>query len=224
MNMRKKVNWEQMPKSKEISAHIAYYYSDQKSELPVRGVRKYRDNKADPNIETRTYGLFSTCMPPARRNMVKNKNQYIFFFTKRGIKRMFTGYYELDGFLNTGIKPRNKRKEYKFKDYALRAKKTHFIKDGILLTGKLWSEISVNNVKSNSIAGYGPRDYKSIGSSLALELKKALDKHKDITDAYVKEIHKLEQENLKNSNNEFRYPSWTRKEGFTKNDIRRFIK
>ena len=219
-----KVQWKQIEKSKEISAHIAYYYSDQESELPVRDVRKKRDNKADPNIETKTYGLFSTCMPPARRNMVDYKNWYIFFFTNRKSQRMFTGYYELDKSLVTGITPRNKLGSYKFSDHALLAKRTHFVKNGIPLLGKLWSKIPYDAVKNDGVLGYGPRDFKSMHSKFAIDLKEKLDEQEDITDEYVKEIHRLENDNLEKSNNKFKYPSWERKDAFTNKDIVRFIK
>lgn len=219
-----KVKWSQIERSKEISAHIAYYYSDQKAKLPVRGIRKNRDNKADPNIETKTYGLFTTCMPPARKNMVNHGNWYIFFFTKRGKQRMFTGYYELEKYLDTGIVPRNKGGEYHFADYALLAKKTHFVREGIPLVGELWSGISDDAFTNEGIAGYGPRDSKEITSALAKKLKKKLAEQEDITEEYVAEIHELENKNFELSDKKYKYPSWERKNGFTNKDIGSFIK
>ncbi len=218
------IKWKKIDRSKEISAHIAYYYSDQKAKLPVRGVRKNRDNKADPNIETKTYGLFTTCMPPARKNMVLNGNWYIFFFTNRNKQRMFTGYYELDKYMITGITPRNSKGPYRFADYALLAKKTHFVREGIPLTGKIWSKITDDAINEDGIQGYGPRDSKSIPSVLAKKLKEKLDEQEDITYEYVKEIHKFEEENLLNSDGKYRYPSWERRKGFSKNDIAGFLK
>ena len=137
---------------------------------------------------------------------------------------MFTGYYELEKYLDTGIEPRNRRGVYRFKDYALLAKKTHFVKDGIPLTGDTWSKIPDDAITDDGIVGYGPRDSKEIPSTLAKGLKKKLDEQKDITAEYISEIHKSEENNLKNSNGKYRYPSWERETGFTKKDIQEFIK
>jgi hypothetical protein len=59
-----KVVWKEIEKNTETTGHLAYYYSNDESELPVRAVGKKWDNKSDPNIETKSYGMFSTCMPP----------------------------------------------------------------------------------------------------------------------------------------------------------------
>lgn len=224
MNTKKKPKWEKIVRSEEITAHIAYYYSDQKADLPVRGVRKYRDNKADPNIETKTYGLFTTCMPPARKNMVLNGNWYIFFFTNRGKQRMFTGYYELDKYLITGITPRNKKSSYKFADYALLAKKIHFVRNGVPLLGDLWDPIPDDSTTDDGIIGYGPRDSKPISSTFAKQLKQKLDEQEDISTEYIEEIHRMEKENQEKSEAKFKYPSWERKNGFANKDFAGFLK
>lgn len=216
------VNWVEIPKNNAILGHIATYYSDQKANLPVRGIRKKWDSKADPNIETKTYGLFTTCMPSARKNIVENNESYIFFFTHWKGQRLFTGYYELGSYVITGLKPRAKGKPRNYPDYALLAKRMHFVRNGIPLTGKLWSGIKLENFKGDHIDGYGPRNYTKIDEQTTLALKEMLDKQEDASNEYIEEMHKLEEENLKKYN--YRYPSWQRKQGFRELDFGGFIK
>lgn len=216
-----KVVWKQIEKNTETTGHLAYYYSNDGSELPVRAVGKKWDNKSDPNIETKSYGMFSTCMPPARKNMVMRGDSYIFFFTYWKEQRILTGYYELEKYVDTGITPTAAGKPRKFKDYALLAKRTHFVRNGIPLTGEKWKKITAKSIKSSEIKGYGPRDFTKIDSEITMLLKNLLDQQKDITEEYVKEIHRLEDENLKNFGK--RYPTWKREKGFSTNDFGDFI-
>ncbi len=222
LTSKSKLAWKRIVPNKKPTGHIAYYYSDDDASLPIRAVRKKNDNKSDPNIETKSYGMFSTCMPPARKNMVKRNDSYIFFFTKWMGKRMFTGYYELSSYLNTGITPIRGGKESNFSDYALLAKHTHFIKNGIPLTGKKWSKIVLDKIKNKEIKGYGPRDFSKIDSAITMKLKKILDRHSNITKEYVREIKKMEKENF--VNDKMCYPTWGRKTGFTKTNFRDFVK
>src|SRR3954471_24861893 len=74
--------------------YLSFYYSDDISPLPVRWVTKPGDNKADPNLETGTYGLFSTCSLSMRSGVVKRKIGIIFFCTRTKAGRELTGFYE----------------------------------------------------------------------------------------------------------------------------------
>lgn len=215
------VIWQKIKKNNEATAHLAYYYSNQKTEFPVRDVAKKWDNKSDPNIETKSYGMFSTCMPPARKNMVKRGDSYIFFFTRRNKQRILTGYYELDKFVPTGITPTRGGKPSKFKDIALLAKRTHFVRDGIPFTGKTWSKIKSKHIHENEIKGFGPRDFVNVDAKMTKKLKKLLDEQKDITAEYVKEIHNLE--NINKENHGKKYPTWKRNNGFTTKDFGDFV-
>jgi len=216
-----KVVWQQIEKNSEPTGHLAYYYSNQKTELPVRDVTKRYDNKSDPNIETKSYGMFSTCMPPARKNMVERGDSYIFFFTRRNNQRILTGYYELDKFVPTGITPIRGGKPNKFKDFALLAKRTHFVKNGIPFTGKTWSKIKSEHIHEDEIEGFGPRDFVKVDPQMTKKLKKLLDEQEDITDEYIKEIHNLENINKENSGK--KYPTWKRNNGFTIKDFGDFV-
>ena len=55
------------------------YLPDDLSRLPVRHITRPHDNKSDPNIETGTYGLFSTCEHQMRSGIVNRGAQYIVF-------------------------------------------------------------------------------------------------------------------------------------------------
>lgn len=213
--------WKKIKKTEKITGHIATYYSNDKAKLPVRDVKRLWDSKADPNIETGTYGIFTTCMPASRKNMVQRGDSYIFFFTNWRGKRYLAGYYELDKYIDTGITPTGNGKAYKYSDYGLVAKRTHFVAKPIPFTGKLWSKINPEKCSEDGIDGYGPRNFKAIDEKLTKKLKMILDLQPDITAEYVKEIKKLEKENADKYG--FKYPSWNRPDGFTKKDVKEFI-
>src|SRR6266567_6553297 len=75
--------------------YLSYHYSDDLSELAVRWVTKPGDNESDPNLETGTYGLFSTCSPRMRSGAVKNHIGTIFFCTRKDYTRVLSGFYQL---------------------------------------------------------------------------------------------------------------------------------
>jgi len=75
--------------------YLSYYYSDDLSALAVRAVTRLGDNKSDPNLETATYGLFSTCERQMRAGVVNQGLPYLFFVTRRGRRRVLAGYYRI---------------------------------------------------------------------------------------------------------------------------------
>ena len=87
--------WIAIPIPQDAGGCLSVYYSDPLSRVPVREVTRPGDNKSDPNIETLTYGLFSTCGRAMRSGMVGRGDRYLFFATKRGAGRVLTGYYDL---------------------------------------------------------------------------------------------------------------------------------
>lgn len=224
--MQKQIPWLAIDKKHEILGHISCYYSNKKAKLPVRDVTKPWDQKSDPNIETMTYGLFSTCMPPGRRNIVKNGNSYLFFLTSWKEGRIITGYYELESYIDTGIKARNKSFEWRFADYALKAKRTHFVRDGIKLTKlegqRSFSKLGKTVNDNNTISGFGPRGYVHLDQEQTLAIRDALDEQPDITQEYIAEIHRLEKENEEKTG--YRYPTWRMKEGFSEKLFPEFLK
>jgi len=67
----------------DAGAYLSFYYSDSNSKIPVSDITRFGDSKSDPNIETMTYGLFSTCEEDMRRCVVKKGVEYIFYCTAR---------------------------------------------------------------------------------------------------------------------------------------------
>jgi hypothetical protein len=87
--------WKEISRKPRAQGALSYYYNDELAKLPVRAVTKPQDNKADPNLETLSYGLFSTCQKGLRSAFVKNGRQHLFFITAcRGV-RVLTGYYSV---------------------------------------------------------------------------------------------------------------------------------
>lgn len=77
------------------AGYLSVYLSEPVARYPIRYVTKKADNKSDPNIETGTYGLFSTCERPMRRKIAREGRRYLFFVTSHARRsRALTGYYE----------------------------------------------------------------------------------------------------------------------------------
>ena len=77
----------------EVDTPASGYLSEDLSRLPIRAITSPDDNKSDPNIETGTYGLFSTCERGMRAGIVNNKAQVIVFLCRGGNERAVAGYY-----------------------------------------------------------------------------------------------------------------------------------
>ena len=53
--------WTALEVNTPATGYLSVYLSEDLSRLPIRAITRPYDNKSDPNIETGTYGLFSTC-------------------------------------------------------------------------------------------------------------------------------------------------------------------
>ena len=199
------VKWQTFP-NRSQTGRLVYYYSNQKAALPVRDVQKSWDEKADPNLETMTYGVFSTCTPIGRKNAFEHGDEFLFFYTNWGGTRIVTGYYEIGSYLVTGFINRLGSITYHFSDYAFLARNSHFVKIGIPLGvhgEKRWERV---RVRDTGIIGYGYRTTQQISSAETKILKGMLDAQDDATGDYVREIHRLEKENV--SKYGARYPTF----------------
>lgn len=200
--------WTALPPD-EHSEHggcVSVFLSDSLSPLPVRGVTLPGNNKSDPNIETMTYGLFSTCSRPMRASIVKRKLPYIFFLTNRGSGRLLVGYYRV-GWYAPGPLPGKPR------DFAIAASACHFVAKPIPV-GKLPK-------REREVVGTRFRLSKLISKPVAAKLVEILHRQNDATQDYLDEVSRLERFNEYRT--EFRYVDWRRREPFTWTDAKRYL-
>jgi hypothetical protein len=107
------------------AAALSFYYSDPRSKIPIREVSHKNNPKGDPNIETRTFGLFSRCDERMRATMVKEGINLHFFCTSRAKHvRVLTGYYRYGWHYKV---PSTRD------DYMLAAQKAKFVTPGFPL-------------------------------------------------------------------------------------------
>jgi hypothetical protein len=181
--------WRKIKVSQLAGGYLSFHYSDDLSSLPVRWVTKVRDNKSDPNIETATYGLFSTCSPNMRKGVVKKGIRSIFFCTRRGGERCLTGFYHVgwytQGPLGAG-------------DYCLAADRIHFVEHPISL-------VAVDKELGTKISKRF-RGMRCLSPKECNELESLLLKQPDFTHRYLQEIDRLERFNLRYTG--YRYVSW----------------
>src|SRR5687768_5215057 len=84
-------------------SYVSVYLSSDIARVPVRDVTRLSDNKSDPNLETATYGLFSTCEPIMRESIKSRGISEIFFITTvEDLGRCLTGWYELGWMVDVG--------------------------------------------------------------------------------------------------------------------------
>lgn len=196
--------WVPIPAATPEIGCLSFYLSDDLSPLPVRGVTLHQNNKSDPNLETGTYGLFSTCERQMRASVVSRGLRYIFFVTRRADQRVISGYYELgwycEGVLN-GVRS----------DYALAARQIHFI-EGPVPIAKLPGEL-------RAVAGVRFRTFLLLDSLQTSALRRLLDRRPDCTSEYVSEIDRLERFNLYHAGAR----CWNRAKQFTWDDAKNYL-
>lgn len=191
--------WIRIAAKDESQSSLTFYYSDDLSPLPVRHVTKPGDNKADPNLETLTYGLFSTCGRGSRSAIVANKRPYLFFFTRRNDERVLTGYYEI-GWYAEHSGPR--------RDFALAANSTHFVQNPIPL--------DLVDEKCATTFSRPFRQTRLMTSDKAARLRELLHNQSDATEDYVQESRRLERFN--SSRGGYRHVGLKRTQPFTWTD------
>jgi hypothetical protein len=177
--------------------YVTYYYSDDLSRLPVRAVTKPGDNKADPNLETGTYGLFSTCAHGMRASIVNKRYEYLFFLTRRNSRRVLTGFYRMGWFVPgtlNRIPP----------DYALAASEVHFVDPGIAAE-ELPPDVA-------HVVARPFRIFKRVDVATTATLLEVLREKPNCTAAYLSEIDRLERFNRFRTDQ--RYVGWGRTEPF----------
>lgn len=185
--------WKPLPAAKPALGCACFHHGDELASLPVRSITRIKDNKSDPNIETGSFGLFSTCEQAMRAGVVSRGVQYLFFVTRpRGAARVLTGYYRLGWFADGTLSNR-------IRDYALAADQIRFV-----------SPIALTDLPA------GARDrltrrwrlQTSLGAEETAVLIKLLDGCPERTPDYLAEVDRMERINLYHSG--YRYPTWRR--------------
>ena len=183
------------------------YYADNLARLPVRQITRPRDNKSDPNIETGTYGLFSTCERQMRSGIVDSGAQYIFFICRWGGRRAVSGYYRLAWrALGTLHLPTTR-------DFALAADAVHFVDPPIPITD-LPEPLAL-------VAGTRFRLTKRIGGDPTTALVSVLSERPNAVADYLSEVDRLERFQLFHSG--YRYVSWQQREPFSWDMARQYL-
>ena len=179
------------------TGYLSVYLSEDLSRLPIRAITRPDDNKSDPNIETGTYGLFSTCERGMRAGVVKNKAQFIVFLCRRGNKRVVAGYYRL-AWKTEGIWHTTKL------DYALAAASVHFVDPPI--------PVSDLPEPGKSAAGTRFRLSKRVSAIEIQTIVAALQSRPNALEDYLSEIDRVERFQAFHSG--YRYVSWQQQEPF----------
>ena len=199
--------WSPLRVNQPATGYLSMYYADDLSRLPVRHISRPRDNKSDPNIETGSYGLFSTCERQMRSGIVKRGAQYIVFMCSWGGRRVVTGYYRLawkaPGTLHSPTRP----------DFVLAADVVHFVNPPIPVTD-LPEDVA-------SAAGTGFRLVKRIDSAQTQELVSILNARPNALPEYLAEIDRLER--FQSFHSGYRYVSWQQREPFAWDMVSRYL-
>jgi len=190
--------WRELMWADPVIGYVSIFLADDLSPLPVRGVTRLRNNKSDPNLETGTYGLFSTCSEQMRRGVVKNRARYVFFVCNRGDGRELVGYYQVRWYAPD---PGAKRAH----DYCLAADEQQFIFPGIPVQGL--------PAQSRTIMASRFRMTRKLDATLCQSLIQAIKRRPDQTTSYLSEIDRLERFQM--SRTGFRYVGWRQKEPFS---------
>jgi hypothetical protein len=175
---------------------------------------RFGDSKSDPNIETMTYGLFSTCEEDMRRSLVQRGVAHIFFCTTRTRGRtrvrVLTGHYHIKWYHKGPELMHHAGKN----DYWLAADEVRFLDRGFPLadlTGYL------RGVRLDARF----RRYLYLDQGTAVRLLGLVKDTADKTREYLQEIQRLEAENMQKHG--FTYPNWKKKERFDWNWARKYL-
>lgn len=189
--------WRCLVAAEPPTGYLAFYYSDDLSPLPVRHVTRPGDCKSDPNLETATFGLFSTCEPSVRSAMVNRSVRYLFFLTSRARVRVLAGFYRVAWWWGQTRGPA--------RDVRLAADRVHFVADPI--------PVAELPQPARSPASRAMRSCRPVDAVVTAQLLTALRYRPDATAEYLVEIDRLERFNAYRTS--ARYPGWGQNEPFS---------
>lgn len=200
--------WRALKSAAPNVGYASFYHADDLAALPVRAVTRIKDNKSDPNIETGTYGLFSTCQEQMRAGIVKHSARYIFFFTRppRSRERAVTGMYELAAWTPGALGEAAG-------DFALAAAQVRFVRPILV------SELHPGLVEPLSTRW---RLTKKLDHEQSAAMAALIGSRPDMTPEYLAEIDRLERINKFQSG--CRYPTWLREAPWSWADAADYLK
>ncbi|MDS0223634.1 hypothetical protein NDI54_20030 [Haloarcula sp. S1AR25-5A] len=207
--------WQSHDPSEYADSYLTLYYSeDEISKYPVREVTRVNDNKSDPNLETMSYGLCSTCTRGIRSGLVKNSRPYLFFCTQYNGERHLAGYYHI-GWYSKG-KPlfTNYSNGAIQDDYRLVADEMKWLYPPIKFE-TIADQTDVDEIQS------GFRK-KLISAEQTDELLRLFRDREDYSEEYINEIRRLERINRRY--HEFRYPTWERNQLFDWESVQEYVR
>lgn len=189
--------WRELNNGGSSAGCLSVYLSDSLSALPVRGVALAANNKSDPNIETATYGLFSTCSRDMRASAVRRGLTYVFFITRWKSERVITGFYRLSWYAPGTL-------HGPVADYCLAASEQRFVFPPVRMPDL------PKAVRAEVSRPF--RLFKLLRDDHSEVLYRELTSRPDATAKYLQEIDRLERFNLFRSG--YRYVAWKQKEPF----------
>src|SRR6266852_3204519 len=183
---------------------LSFYYSEDEAAVPIRAIMLPNNHKSDPNIETATYGLFSTCSQRTRAGIVERGTRYMFFVTQRGGCRMLTGFYRLRWYTPGNLPGR---------DFAVAADHVHFIDPGLPLRHL------PDAVRSHCTKRF--RLSFRLDAPITQVLLDVLNSSPNAIERYLGEVDRIERRNMRLTG--YRYVAWRRKEPFTWEEARLYL-
>lgn len=202
--------WKELAPRADAESYLCFYYGSPISNTPVRDINRMvpvgkggfvADCKVDPNWETGTFGLFSTCQQDIRRGIVSRRAPYLFFFANKvGTRRtrVVSGYYRLRWYADGGTSAG---------DFCLAADKMHFVEKGIPFD-------KVNAAIGTRLSSRVPRLAIKLTPEQAGRLIGLLERQPDATSSYIREIRRLERINARCSNG-LKYINFARKDSYS---------
>jgi hypothetical protein len=189
--------WRPLEAAEPPTGYLCFYYSDDLSPLPVRHVTRPGDCKSDPNLETGTFGLFSTCEPSVRSAIVNNGTRYLFFLTRRVDRRVVAGLYRVGWWCGAARGPG--------RDIRLAAEEVHFVASPI--------DPARLPEPARSAASRQMRSCRPVDATVTAQLVEAVGSQEEASAEYLREIDRLERFNAYRTS--ARYPGWGQNEPFT---------
>ena len=188
--------WRELAICEASGGYLGSFLNDDLSGLPVRAVTKVGDNKADPNLETKTYGLFSTCHKVMRKSIVKHGCRHVFFITNRRGVRILAGLYLVKWYAVVSADE---------DDFCLAADSIWFVADPIPLE-------QVDKVCGTNVSRWF-RNHLRVDAEGCRKIERLLKRRANATGVYLAEIDRLERFNLKHGG--YRYVTARRKESYS---------